>query len=495
MEQIMAHRLWLGFFIDRFEVVRHNSIEQLLLLGRMLQGTTKLPWNFSHHPAATGTFFTVMLLGLKFCSCQSQRNLQNFKTGLQLLDDRIYRQDIAKHLLELLEDEEIAIREQASNLLPLIDPSLVLPALVNLIYLRMKDCNQLPVMPVLGCSNVIARMLKLYVCCLTVLGSKLESDQVLRLIPEWSKSVQSWNFLIEPLIEKMFAEPSNANIVRFLSHISEHLAEAADVIISCVLLHAKRCKEMVESSFSRLECQTYKIDDSENMQQTLFEHLCPLLIIKMLPLRVFNDLDSTIIYDQLFNPGIVHDCRYINAIDQDSVTALLLKRTFCEFEFNDVWKLAAELCGRIHPQVLIPIICTQLEYATGSQDTLKIKACLFSVCTSLVVRGRESLSHPGILKIRKTLETMLLWPSLDGDEADAASRNSFLIYVINQLKQDKDLPVSKSNLDDVKCTTEVPVPLSYYLCMANVLISACQKISDSGKKPFARRTLPRLMCC
>lgn len=63
---------------------------------------------------------------------------------------------------------------------------------------------------------------------------------------------------------------------------------------------------MDESSFSRLECQTYKIDDSENMQQTLFEHLCPLLIIKMLPLRVFNDLDSTIIYGQLFNPGIVH---------------------------------------------------------------------------------------------------------------------------------------------------------------------------------------------
>lgn len=65
--------------------------------------------------------------------------------------------------------------------------------------------------------------------------------------------------------------------------------------------------------------------------------------------------------------------------------------------------------------------------------------------------------------------------------------------MINQLTQDKDLPVSKSNLDDVKCMTEVPVPLSYYLCMANVLISACQKISDSGKKPFARRTLPRLI--
>ncbi|CAI9104486.1 OLC1v1003167C1 [Oldenlandia corymbosa var. corymbosa] len=91
VEQIMAHRLWLGYFIDRFEVVRHDSVEQLLLLGRMLQGTTKLPWNFSRHPAAAGTFFTLMLLGLKFCACHLQRNLHNFRAGLQLLEDRIYR--------------------------------------------------------------------------------------------------------------------------------------------------------------------------------------------------------------------------------------------------------------------------------------------------------------------------------------------------------------------------------------------------------------------
>ncbi|XP_057436826.1 phosphatidylinositol 4-kinase alpha 1 [Lotus japonicus] len=91
VEQIIAHRLWLGFFIDRFEAVRHQSVEQLLLLGRMLQGTTKLSWNFSHHPAANGTFFTLMLLGLKYCTCQFQGNLQKFQLGLQLLEDRIYR--------------------------------------------------------------------------------------------------------------------------------------------------------------------------------------------------------------------------------------------------------------------------------------------------------------------------------------------------------------------------------------------------------------------
>nr|GMD90459.1 phosphatidylinositol 4-kinase alpha 1 [Ipomoea batatas] len=91
VDQIMAHRLWIGFFIDRFEVVRQDSVEQLLLLGRLLQGSTKLPWNFTRHPCATGTFFTLMLLGLKFCSCKSQGSSQNFRTGLQLLEDRIYR--------------------------------------------------------------------------------------------------------------------------------------------------------------------------------------------------------------------------------------------------------------------------------------------------------------------------------------------------------------------------------------------------------------------
>ncbi|KAL0365498.1 UNVERIFIED_CONTAM: Phosphatidylinositol 4-kinase alpha 1 [Sesamum angustifolium] len=81
----------LGSLVLAELVVRHDSVEQLLLLGRMLQGTTKLPWKFSRHPAATGAFFTFMLFGLKFCSCRTQGNLQNFRSGLQLLEDRIYR--------------------------------------------------------------------------------------------------------------------------------------------------------------------------------------------------------------------------------------------------------------------------------------------------------------------------------------------------------------------------------------------------------------------
>ncbi|KAL6210028.1 hypothetical protein ACLB2K_020966 [Fragaria x ananassa] len=142
-------------------------------------------------------------------------------------------QDIAKHLLVLLEDEDIAIKKQASSLLPLLDPSLVLPALVNLIYSgdeRLQATASDACVAVLKYHSQKAEVICMLLDCLSNLsqsvnlnntggtGSKLESDRVLRLTPEWSKSVQSWNLLIEPLIDKMFAEPSNANIVRFLSH-------------------------------------------------------------------------------------------------------------------------------------------------------------------------------------------------------------------------------------------------------------------------------------
>lgn len=94
VEGIIAHHIWLGFFFDRFEVVRHNSTDQLSLIGRLLQGSLKRPDHFSSHPAATGTFFSLMLLGLRFCSCQLQTH-PAMGVGILLLEDRIFRAALA----------------------------------------------------------------------------------------------------------------------------------------------------------------------------------------------------------------------------------------------------------------------------------------------------------------------------------------------------------------------------------------------------------------
>ncbi|XP_028105160.1 uncharacterized protein LOC114304181 isoform X1 [Camellia sinensis] len=412
----------------------------------------------------------------------------------------------------------------------LADPSLLLPALVRLVcssdeVVHSSASNTF--VAVLKYHNKKFEVLCMLLDCLSNIcqnpdlpqalgdrgkeGSKLDADRVLKLIPQWSESVEDWNSLIEPLIDKMFAEPSNAIIVRFLSYISEHLADAVDVVFHQLLLHTRQQ--------NRWENQNYEVDNPLKLEHSLFDRLCPLLIIRLLPLRVFNDLNSSLIYGELCK----QDTGYFDIHDAESVAGILLNRAFNKFEFEDVRKLSAELCGRIHPQVLFPLIASQLEHAVDARDALKIKACLFSICTSLVARGRDSLLHPIVLKIRNTIETILLWPSSNGDEVskaqhgcidclalmictelqalesfrdltskntslvrmdssrDAAMRDSVRSYVIHQLTRDKD------------CTYEASISMSFVLCMANVLISACQKIPDSCKRPFAREILPRLI--
>lgn len=106
--------------------------------------------------------------------------------------------------------------------------------------------------------------------------------------------------------------------------------------------------------------------------------------------------------------------------------------------------------------MLFPTVLLQLEKATELQDSLKIKACLFSICTSLVVifssfvfymnifsdlsmhyqldyfctlqifrhlqvRGWESFSHSVTPKIRKVLENILLWPSVEDESKTQTS--------------------------------------------------------------------------
>ncbi|KAK7378180.1 hypothetical protein VNO80_03617 [Phaseolus coccineus] len=454
------------------------------------------------------------------------------------------RKDIANKLLERLGDEEIMIREQASKLLPMIDPSLYLPALVGLVYSsdERKSIASDSIIEVLKHHNQRIEVIFLFLDCLSNTsisldlpqsnedkGSKFDTDRLLKLVPVWSKSVHDWNLLIGPLVDKMFADPSNATIVKFLSYISENLANVADLVLHHVLLHVREQKQIDESFLSRWEQRTYSNDEFEEMQQSLFEHLCPLLIIKILPLKTFNDLNSSIMYGHL-SKNIILDAASRNTdIDCDCISAFLLNRAFCEFEFEDVRKLSAELCGRIHPQVLLPFLCSVLERAVASKNILKIKACLFSICTSLVVTGWESLYHCSMYAIREMIETVLLWPCLNADSVSKAQHGcidclalmicaelqakesittsmpdkikavgkegkSVVSYVINQFFNNKNERTSTPEFGDENSEfVAAAASLSLRLCMGNVLISTCQKISESCKKPFAAQVIPFLL--
>lgn len=75
----------------------------------------------------------------------------------------------------------------------------------------------------------------------------------------------------------------------------------------------------------------------------------------------------------------------------------------------------------------------------------------------------------------------------------AAAGNSVVTCVINQFFNDKKEQTSIPELGDENCECAAAVPLSFRLCMGNVLISTCQKISESCKKHFAAQVLPFLL--
>ncbi|PNX94335.1 armadillo/beta-catenin-like repeat-containing protein, partial [Trifolium pratense] len=285
-----------------------------------------------------------------------------------------------------------------------------------------------------------------------------------------------------------------------------------------------------ESFLLRWERRTYTSNEYEEMQRTLFEHLCPLLIIKMLPMKTFDDLNSPVMYAHLSQNKMHGSGSSSPELDYECISAFLLNRALREFEFEDVRKLSAELCGRIHPQVLLPVICSKLDLAVDSKNVLKIKACLFSICTSLVVRGRESLSHPLMHAIKRMIETVLLWPCLNADSVSKVQHgcidclalmicvelqaeesitdsmpdriraigkkavgDSVVTYVMNQFVNDKKEHTSNPEFGEENCESVAAVPLTFRLCMGNVLISTCQKISESYKKHFAGLLLPFLL--
>ncbi|RDY02152.1 hypothetical protein CR513_14431, partial [Mucuna pruriens] len=481
------------------------------------QANTVLPFLLHLLDEQDGTARAVVMLIAEYCSMSkddqclmevlkrlASGNISQRRNAMDVISEALHissKQDIANKLLERLGDEEIMIREQASKLLPMIDPSLYLSALVGLVYSTDESQSSASdaIIEALKHHNQRIEIIFLLLDCLSNTsksldlpqstgdkGSKLDTDRVLKLVPVWSKSVQDWNFLIGPLVDKMFADPSNATIVKFLSYISENLANVADLVFHHVLLHVREQKEIDESFLSRWEQRTYTNDEFEEMQRFLFERLCPLLIIKILPLKAFNDLNSPIIYGHL-SQNIIQDAGSSDAeIDYDCIAFLLLHRAFCEFEFEDVRKLSAELCGRIHPQV----------------------------------RGWESISHPSMYAIRKMIETVLLWPCLSADSVSKAQHgcidclalmicaelqaeesitdsrpdkiravgkkgNSFVTYVINQFFNDKKEQTSTPEFGDGNSEFVAAVSLSFRLCMGNVIISTCQKISESCKKHFA----------
>lgn len=62
----------------------------------------------------------------------------------------------------------------------------------------------------------------------------------------------------------------------------------------------------VDESFSEGKGRTDSNSETIKYEHRLFTRLCPLLVIRLLPLRVFDDLNSPLVYGEIPHNSAVH---------------------------------------------------------------------------------------------------------------------------------------------------------------------------------------------
>eukprot|EP00249_Psilotum_nudum_P023153 c28762_g1_i1 orf=79-3576(+) len=461
------------------------------------------------------------------------------------------RQRVACNLLNRLGDEELTNRVEAARLFAALDPTFVLPALVQRIYSRdqkVRSAASAALIAVLNSHRDQCAMVTVLLDCIinvaqkvpipqhpgdigvATVGKSPDVDHIMRLIPAWASKVEDWEHVIEILLNRMFADPSNAVMPRFLSEISAHLSKRAQIVFC--YLHAYMAKQqwLTDESLTLKE-ETWK--PSRRLDNMLFERLSPLLVLKVLPLSAFSDASCRDLYGGLATMMNDYSCSgniLSAALDDKCITTLLLDRACGLMEFEDVRKLSAELMGRLLPSVMLPIITMQLEGAVKKRDTLRLKACLFAICTSLWLWRAESLYHSAMACVQSLLIQILLWPCSAADEETAKAQHGcidcfammicveisssttgnsqmgkksgpiilFVIRCVTGQQSDLQLNGEKGEnlLDEmfrdgaghVRGTHE-----SFRLCMANVLISVNQKISTRERPSYASQTIPPII--
>lgn len=87
-----------------------------------------------------------------------------------------------------------------------------------------------------------------------------------------------------------------------------------NIVVSLQILKLWSCFTFVriDESFFKWEREAFTSEESVKIQKSLFGRLCPLLILRLLPVRVFDNLNSSAMYGQFVKPETIHGIHLIN---------------------------------------------------------------------------------------------------------------------------------------------------------------------------------------
>lgn len=95
LDGIQAHNLWLSFLLEQWELAKTepNTLAYSSIYGRLLQHSLSDPSALTHHPAAVGARFRLLMLGLRYCTMFANREKEYLPASIMY--QRVIRAGLA----------------------------------------------------------------------------------------------------------------------------------------------------------------------------------------------------------------------------------------------------------------------------------------------------------------------------------------------------------------------------------------------------------------
>ncbi|ORX60131.1 hypothetical protein BCR36DRAFT_401655 [Piromyces finnis] len=227
------------------------------------------------------------------------------------------------------------------------------------------------------------------------------------VIKKWAKelSTNSWIYIIEPLLKKVYASPEDQILVRFMSTISEYLVDESVVRI----IFKNVTKLIIEQP--KLNEELLNRNDEESVtivKDILFLRISPLLILRVLPNKAYETLIMTKNYDSeqidkntdpntrinRENKDEENDTVVEEISDEDIIYLLfkeLVQRIEQIYEFDQVRKLSVEILASLPVQYIFSYLKYKFEKERRTKDLMQLKSYLYCICNVIIKHSLETL--------------------------------------------------------------------------------------------------------
>jgi len=202
-------------------------------------------------------------------------------------------------------------------------------------------------------------------------NSKPAEDQVVSVVLEhlvrWLQACDpnTWRQLVVIAVRSVLQHSRDAVPLQFLRLISPQSEQNASSVLSiveeCLRTQPSLTLELIDSTSP---------ESTFELQQLLFDRLAPLLVLRVMPATCFSGCGS-------------------------ALASQLLERVHCLHEFEEVRKLAAELCGSLDLADVLPVALRELRailsYSIDLNSITQFKGLLLACCHCISRHGMEPI--------------------------------------------------------------------------------------------------------